>query len=169
MLLNALEEKKMWNMLNPKLKVNETSTEIPEFNVSNSLFRDPEKFVLIELKEHKDSFDHSRANIKNNSRENVGKKESQIVKKAPIFTFCKQMKNAIEEMAFRTEYGHNKYIEFDSDYNNFARVDNGDEEYGNAQFRHALEIGNDSELEHYVASAWDAVARLEIYLRNNKS
>jgi hypothetical protein len=99
----------------------------------------------------------------------AGKKESQTVKKAPIFTFCKQMKNAIEEMAFRTEYGHNKYIEFDADYNNFARVDNGDEEYGNAQFRHALGIGEDSELEHYVASAWDAVARLEIYLRNSKS
>ena len=96
----------------------------------------------------------------------AGKKESQTVKKAPIFTFCKQMKSAIEEMAFRTEYGHNKYIEFDADYNNFTRVDNGDEEYGNAQFRHALGIGDDSELEHYVASAWDAVARLEIYLRN---
>jgi hypothetical protein len=96
----------------------------------------------------------------------AGKKESQTFKKAPIFTFCKQMKNAIEEMAFRTEYGHDKYIEFDADYNNFARVDNGDEEYGNAQFRHALGIGHDSELEHYVASAWDAVARLEIYLRN---
>ena len=96
----------------------------------------------------------------------VGKKESQTVKKAPIFTFCKQMKNAIEEMAFRTEYGHNKYIEFDADYDNFARVDNGDEEYGNAQFRHALGIGEDSELEHYVASAWNAIAKLELYLRN---
>lgn len=96
-----------------------------------------------------------------------GVKESQSVKKAPIFTYCKQMKNAIEQLAFRSEYGHNKYLEFDADWQNFARVENGDEEYGNAQFRHALGIGEDTELEHYVASAWDAVARLEIYLRKN--
>jgi hypothetical protein len=95
-----------------------------------------------------------------------GVKESQSVKKAPIFTYCKQMKNAIEQLAFRSEYGHNKYLEFDADWQNFSRVKNGDEEYGNAQFRHALGIGEDTELEHYVASAWDAVARLEIYLRN---
>lgn len=97
-----------------------------------------------------------------------GVKESQTVKKAPIFTYCKQMKNALEQLAFRSEYGHNKYLEYDADYNNFARVPNGDEEYGNAMFRHALNIGEDSELDHYVAQAWDAVARLEIYLRNKK-
>jgi hypothetical protein len=98
-----------------------------------------------------------------------GKKESQTVSKAPIFTFCKQMKNAMEQLAFRSEYGHNKYLEFDADWNNFARVENGDEQYANAEFRHALGIGEDTELEHYVASAWNAVARLEIYLRKLKN
>jgi len=78
------------------------------------------------------------------------------------------MKNAIEQLALRTEYGHNKYLQHDADYNNFARVPNGDEEYGNAVFRHALGLGDDSELDHYVASAWDAIARLEIYLRKEK-
>lgn len=104
--------------------------------------------------------------LKANTERKSGVKETQTVKKAPIFTYCKQMKNAIEQLAFRTQYGHEKYKEFDADYQNFARVENGDEEYGNALFRHALEIGEDTELEHYVASAWDAVARLEIYLRN---
>jgi len=98
----------------------------------------------------------------------AGVKESQTTKKAPVFTFCKQMKNAIEQLALRTEYGHNKYLQHDADYNNFARVPNGDEEYGNAVFRHALGLGDDSELDHYVASAWDAIARLEIYLRKEK-
>jgi hypothetical protein len=100
---------------------------------------------------------------------NKGIKESQTVSKAPIFTFCKQMKNAMEQLAFRSEYGHNKYLEFDADWNNFARVENGDEQYANAEFRHALGIGEDTELEHYVASAWNAVARLEIYLRKLKN
>jgi hypothetical protein len=79
------------------------------------------------------------------------------------------MKNAMEQLAFRSEYGHNKYLEFDADWNNFARVENGDEQYANAEFRHALGIGEDTELEHYVASAWNAVARLEIYLRKLKN
>ena len=106
--------------------------------------------------------------ISNSNREGLeGFKEAQTTNKAPIFTFCKQMKNAIEQLAFRSEYGHNKYRQYDADWNNFARVENGNEEYGNSEFRHALEIGEDSELEHYVASAWNSIARLEIYLRKN--
>jgi hypothetical protein len=97
----------------------------------------------------------------------IGYKESQTVDKAPIFTFLKQMKNAIEQLALRSKYGHEKYKEYDKDWNNFSRVPNADEEYGNAQLRHMLGIGEDNELDHYVASAWSAVARLEVYLRNN--
>lgn len=152
----------------------ETHTEVPNFNESVGFQMKRGKVITYKPKEQVSKYKASNLAIFKLAedlkiKQEIGKKESQTVKKAPIFTFCKQMKNAIEEMAFRTEYGHNKYIEFDADYNNFARVDNGDEEYANAQFRHALGIGEDSELEHYVASAWDAVARLEIYLRNNKS
>lgn len=96
-----------------------------------------------------------------------GVKESKSVDKAPIFTYCKVNKNALEALAFRALYGHEKYKEFDEDWQNFSRVLNGDFEYSNAQFRHALEIGGEeTEEEHLVASAWNALARLEIFLRN---
>lgn len=96
----------------------------------------------------------------------LGKKESKTVEKAPVFTFCKQMKNAVEALALRSLYGHKKY-EKGNDWENFSRVEDGEFEYSNAEFRHALGIGSDeNEEEHLVAGAWNAVARLELYLRN---
>ena len=96
-----------------------------------------------------------------------GVKESQTIDKAPIFTYCKVNKNALEALALRALYGHNRYKKYDEDWQNFSRTPNGDFEYSNAQFRHALEIGGEeTEEEHLVASAWNAVARLEIFLRN---
>ncbi len=101
------------------------------------------------------------------TRYKSGQKESQTVEKAPVFTYCKQMKNAIEVLALRSLYGHKRYEKGD-DWENFSRVENGDFEYSNAEFRHALGIGEDSDEDHYIAAAWNAVARLEIYLRNKK-
>ncbi len=96
----------------------------------------------------------------------IGRKDSKD--KAPIFTFCKQFKLAIEQLALRSKLGHEKYIDKDQDWNNFSRVDNPDFEYGNAEFRHALGLGDDEdELGHRVATAWNAIAKLEIFLRNN--
>lgn len=98
----------------------------------------------------------------------VGIKETQTTKKAPIFTYCKVNKDAIEALAFRALYGHEKYNKngADEDWKNFTRVPNADFEYSNSMFRHALGIGEDSEFEHLVSSAWNAVARLQIYLMN---
>lgn len=81
--------------------------------------------------------------------------------KAPIYTFCLQFKEAIEQLALRSLEGHNKYIKQDYDWKNFERVKNPDYEYGNATFRHALGIGEDNELEHCTATAWNAIARLQ--------
>ena len=74
--------------------------------------------------------------------------------------------NAIEALSLRSLYGHEKYEKGD-DWENFSRVENGEFEYSNAQFRHALGIGEDSEKDHYIAEAWNAVAKLEIYLRKS--
>lgn len=95
-----------------------------------------------------------------------GVKETQSVEKAPIFTYCKVNKNALEALSLRALYGHKKYEKGD-DWENFSRVPNGDFEYANSQFRHALNIGEENEKEHLISSAWNAVARLEIYLRKN--
>ena len=95
----------------------------------------------------------------------TGVKESQEVKKAPIFTYCKVNRNAIEALSLRALHGHEKYEKGD-DWENFSRVPNGDFEYSNSLFRHALGIGEEDEETHLIAGAWNAVARLEIYLRN---
>lgn len=95
----------------------------------------------------------------------LGKKESQTVQKAPIFTYCKVNKNAIEALSLRALHGHIKYEKGD-DWENFTRVPNADFEYSNSQFRHSLDIGEEDEETHLIASAWNAVARLELYLRN---
>jgi hypothetical protein len=98
-----------------------------------------------------------------------GVKESQSVKKAPIFTYCKVNSLALEALAFRALYGHEKYKESDFDWQNFSRVPNAEEEYSNSMLRHALNIGEDeTEEQHLIASAWNAVARLEVFLRNKK-
>lgn len=101
--------------------------------------------------------------------EKQGVKDSQKEAKAPIFTYCKVNKNALEALALRAQYGHQKYNTngADEDWQNFTRVANGDFEYANAAFRHALEIGGDeNEEEHLISASWNAVSRLEIYLRN---
>ena len=100
-----------------------------------------------------------------------GVKESQSTEKAPIFTYCKVNKNALEALSLRALYGHKKYKETDQDWQNFTRVPNALEEYANASFRHALGIGEEDEETHLVAEAWNAVAKLEVFLRNklNKS
>lgn len=103
-------------------------------------------------------------------KELKGVKESQTTQKAPIFTYCKVNKNALEELSLRALYGHLKYNKngADEDWQNFTRVANAEEEYANAQFRHALQIGKEeNEKEHLVSSAWNAISRLEIYLRKN--
>lgn len=105
--------------------------------------------------------------VKEGEKTTYGVKESQNVVKAPVFTFNKQFINAIEKLSLRSLYGHTKYGESDKDWNNFARVPNGDFEYSNAEFRHALGIGDDSKEEHLIAAAWNAIARLEIYLRED--
>ena len=107
--------------------------------------------------------------ISNLENRKIGVKETQTVKKAPIFTYCKVNSLALEALAFRALYGHEKYNKNgeDDDWQNFLRVPNAEQEYSNALFRHALNIGKDeTEEEHLIASAWNAMARLEVFLRN---
>ena len=109
----------------------------------------------------------SKSHLEKGEIKNIGVKDNQKEQKAPIFTFCNQMKNAVEALAFRSLYGHERYKKYDEDWQNFSRVPNGEFEYSNAEFRHALEIGEDEDEEqHLVASAWNSIARLEIFLRN---
>ena len=136
-----------------------------------SLNRTTSDWVKSFTGEIKDDVITSKSRVEKEIIEHLqGIKESQAVKKAPIFTYCKVNRNAIEALSLRALYGHEKYEKGD-DWENFSRVPNGDFEYSNSLFRHALGIGEEDEETHLVASAWNAIARLEIYLRNklNKS
>ena len=127
---------------------------------------------ISELEQYKDDvITNSNRGEKETMEYLQGVKESQSVDKAPIFTYCKVNKNALEALSLRALYGHIKYKETDQDWQNFTRVPNALEEYANASFRHALGIGEEDEETHLVAEAWNAVAKLEVFLRNklNKS
>lgn len=87
--------------------------------------------------------------------------------KAPMGMLLKQFPLALEAIAKRSKIGHDKYEDFDSDWMNFKRVPNAEEEYLNATVRHLAEIGDDeSPLEHLKAAAWNILATLQLKLEN---
>jgi len=88
--------------------------------------------------------------------------------KAPMGMMLKQFPLALEAVAERSQYGHNKYKEADKDWMNFKRVSNPKEQYHNAAVRHLAEIGEDeNSLEHLKAAAWNILATLQITLEKN--
>lgn len=78
---------------------------------------------------------------------------------------AKQFTNALIKVAERSQYGHKKYADLDQDWQGFTRIPA--EEYDDAQLRHLLGLGEpgETELDHLTANAWNALARLELYLR----
>lgn len=80
-----------------------------------------------------------------------------------------QFPNALQALSKVTKYGHEKYLEHDKDWLNFKRVENAFENYTNAMQRHFIQeeiekTDTESEFEHIYHTAWNAMARLEIYL-----
>lgn len=87
--------------------------------------------------------------------------------KLPYFTVLgTQFPLAIKEVVRRSLEGHEKYEKGD-DWENWFRLaeERGVSSYDNALLRHLFRDGEDSELGHDVAVAWNAVARLEYKLR----
>lgn len=76
-----------------------------------------------------------------------------------------QFRHALIKVAERSYLGHKKYADLDQDWQGFTRIPT--EEYDDAQLRHLLGIGEpeETELDHLAANAWNALARLELYLR----
>ena len=83
-----------------------------------------------------------------------------------------QFPRALEAVARASEYGHQKYIDTDHDYKNFLRVDNAEWEYRNALERHESYretqgyFDSESNLPHIYHKAWNALAELEMHLKN---
>lgn len=85
--------------------------------------------------------------------------------KAPMGIMLRQFPLALEGVAQRSLYGHNKYKEFDHDWFNFKRAPDAINQYLNATVRHLAEIGDDEDsLEHLKAAAWNILATLQITL-----
>lgn len=77
-----------------------------------------------------------------------------------------QFPQAIKMVVGRSQQGHEKY-EQEEDWENWFRVGEakGIRSYQNALMRHLAKEGSDSELDHDVATAWNALAILEFKLR----
>lgn len=81
---------------------------------------------------------------------------------------CKQFPNAINAVVKRSSDGHKKYEEWDGDWKNWERVKDGYLTYSNALLRHLFNEGDDNSIEHDIAVAWNALARLELKLKESK-
>lgn len=92
-----------------------------------------------------------------------GKKYSEG--KAPMGILLKQFRLALQAVAMRSKKGHEKYKETDQDWMNFKRVPDAIEQYTDGTARHLAYIGDDeTELGHEAATAWNALARLQLIL-----
>lgn len=92
--------------------------------------------------------------------------------KLPYYTVLfKQFPNALKEVIKCSQAGHNKYKN-DIDYQNFSRIDNYETRYKDAMLRHMCEEGivedmlEYGEMTHEGAVVWNALADLELKLRN---
>ena len=84
----------------------------------------------------------------------------------------KQFPLALQEVMKCSAAGNNKYHKTDKDWQNFARVEGADTRYKNAMLRHMGETGSVKDMEEYggmtheAAVVWNALADLEVSLRN---
>ena len=76
--------------------------------------------------------------------------------------------NALQEVGMVGTFGANKYTD-----NGWLSVTNGQQRYTDAMLRHLFReasgetIDRDSGMLHMAQTAWNALARLELYLRDN--
>lgn len=111
---------------------------------------------------------------KNNAHANPQEKSAQGVKysksKAPMGKILKQFPLALEAIAYRSGYGHEKYKDTDLDWKNFKRVPDAVNEYEDAIVRHLACIGepHETELDHLKAAAWNILAKLQLILEQQK-
>jgi len=87
--------------------------------------------------------------------------------KPQVATVLDGFSRAVLEVSKVGTFGIAKYSK-----DGWQHVDNGFERYSNAMLRHYLAeqsetIDKDSELLHIAQTAWNALARLELYLRDN--
>ena len=132
--------------------------EIEKFIVNFDKTIKNKKFNNICVKGTANNINNKMSGIKlNNGKLHLGK------------VILKQFPNAIKAIAKCSEYGHLKYKDTDQDWLNFKRIENPYDAYTDAMIRHFLEeddVDKESDLPHIYHTAWNAMARLEVYLNN---
>lgn len=81
----------------------------------------------------------------------------------------RQFPKALQLIALATEYGHNKYIENDSNYLNYKSVKGGSQTYFDASARHSTDRNglDESGLPHIIHAVWSSLAGLELWAEEN--
>jgi hypothetical protein len=109
---------------------------------------------------------------KTTNKNNIGHKETDG--KLPIHTILiKQFPNAFKKLAQCSVLGHEKYKEYDEDWQNFSRVPDAYNHYLNAAVRHLLEgdkINEEDSTEaikvnHLDQAVWNLMAAIEVKAR----
>ncbi len=79
-----------------------------------------------------------------------------------------QFPDALKAIVKCSEYGHEKYKEFDKDFLNFKKVEGGSKAFADSGLRHRIEKGLDeSGLPHQYHVAWNALAELQMWIEEN--
>lgn len=120
-----------------------------------------------EIENNNNPFNYNFDDIKLPKQEGVktNKNKPQL---SILFT---QFPKALEAIAKCSEYGHLKYKETDIDYLNYQRVEGGSKTYADAGLRHRLykkgTTDLESQLPHAYHVAWNALAELELLIKEN--
>ena len=185
------EEKKIWTMLNPVLRVNLKKREYPNLgdylNKEQEIFEDWNKkefYITPPSKENLDKMCESfEQRVKNDSdkcgilnkgipecHSKIGQKHNEG--KLPLdIMLTVQFPKAIQAVCKATLFGHEKYKDTDLDWLNYKRVRGGSTTYANACQRHNFnKSGKDDQsgLPHIVHKCWNALAELELWIEENK-
>ncbi len=103
----------------------------------------------------------------------VSKKKTEGVKyndnKPKLSMLFTQFPDALKAVVKCSEYGHEKYKEFDKDFLNFKKVEGGSRAFADSGLRHRTEKGLDeSGLPHQYHVAWNALAELQMWIEEQK-
>lgn len=80
-----------------------------------------------------------------------------------------QFPDALKAIVKCSEYGHEKYKEFDKDFLNFKKVEGGSKAFADSGLRHRIEKGLDeSGLPHQYHVAWNALAELQMWIEEQE-
>lgn len=90
--------------------------------------------------------------------------------KLPYYTvLIEQFPLAIQALVKRSEYGHQKYLKDDKNYDNWKRVPDAHKAYRDALIRHLFNDGelHETKIDHLTAALWNICAVLQLELEKD--